>query len=390
MFACGSDSSDSTECGLGTILVDGTCVLENEIECGTGTVLQDGSCVPENILECGEGTVLQDGLCVPAETITCGQGTVLQDGICVPEGSSQLDCGPGTIVVEDQCVAADLQYVHLPFLENETVVISQGYYGYTSHSGESRYAVDFEVPEGTIVTAARSGIVLAIYEESDTGCGNDLCADLANFVLIDHGDGTIGKYFHLQQNGALVDPGDVVCQGQQIALSGNTGFSTGPHLHFSVVNFNRSSLPLYVYEFGDLTEGVPFGGHSVTSANIEPDVCQESIDFSACLADTFLHYGIELDSATPCSLAVIDQAYDVSGRVYSDSNKLIIGTLGFSESNWSLSCVSAEADGTFQFSFNYASNRFNPGDLVYFILMAADDQCHSVQGWSTSVPIILQ
>ena len=62
---------------------------------------------------------------------------------------------------------------------------------------------------------------------------------LANFVLIGHDDGSQPNYAHLQQNGVLVEVGDWVSLGQQIGLSGNTGFSTGPHLHF-VINQQKS------------------------------------------------------------------------------------------------------------------------------------------------------
>jgi hypothetical protein len=55
-----------------------------------------------------------------------------------------------------------------------------------------------------------------------------------NYVLIQHEDGTVAHYCHLQKGGCLVKPGQKVATGDAIAHSGNTGFSTGPHLHFCV------------------------------------------------------------------------------------------------------------------------------------------------------------
>jgi murein DD-endopeptidase MepM/ murein hydrolase activator NlpD len=61
---------------------------------------------------------------------------------------------------------------------------------------------------------------------------------LAWLVLL-HDDGTTGEYFHLERGSALVRPGDRVECGQQLARSGNTGFSAVAHLHFGVYRTER-------------------------------------------------------------------------------------------------------------------------------------------------------
>lgn len=58
----------------------------------------------------------------------------------------------------------------------------------------------------------------------------------ANFVCVQHSDGTYARYFHLSRNGVRVKKGDRVAAGDILGLSGNTGFSSAPHLHFDVVD----------------------------------------------------------------------------------------------------------------------------------------------------------
>ncbi|HLK58385.1 MAG TPA: M23 family metallopeptidase, partial [Chthonomonadaceae bacterium] len=69
-----------------------------------------------------------------------------------------------------------------------------------------------------------------------------------NYVVVKHEDGTFAEYLHLKKDGVLVHLGDRVTPDQPIALSGNSGYSTEPHLHvsvFSVVDgYMRKSLPL--------------------------------------------------------------------------------------------------------------------------------------------------
>lgn len=100
------------------------------------------------------------------------------------------------------------------------------------HDGfNETFAYDFEMPIGSTVVAARGGTVLAVIEQF--GDDQHGLAE-ANVVAIDHGDRTYAKYGHLTRNGVLVEVGDEVEAGQPIALSGNSGMSRGPHLHFSV------------------------------------------------------------------------------------------------------------------------------------------------------------
>lgn len=120
----------------------------------------------------------------------------------------------------------------LPFEAGNTFTLTQGYNGKATHQGIN--ALDFTMPEGETVVAARGGVVVKIKEDSNRGCPSSWCLNQGNFVRILHDDGTMAEYYHLQKNGATVEVGDVIKQGQPIGKSGSTGFASGPHLHFIV------------------------------------------------------------------------------------------------------------------------------------------------------------
>lgn len=132
----------------------------------------------------------------------------------------------------------DVDYL-LP-LQQARFRIDQGYGGHFSHrDAQNRYAVDFAADIGTPVLAARDGVVMQVESDFDkAGLNLERYGGRANFVRILHDDGTMTLYAHLKAEGALVRVGQRVRAGQQIGLSGNTGFTTGPHLHF-VVQVNR-------------------------------------------------------------------------------------------------------------------------------------------------------
>jgi murein DD-endopeptidase MepM/ murein hydrolase activator NlpD len=136
----------------------------------------------------------------------------------------------------------------LPYASGKSYRVLQGYGSRFSHTGLEAYAVDFDMPEGTPVHAARGGVVARVEESHSVGCWEDGCGRHANFIVILHSDGTTGEYYHLQEDGALVDVGDRVVRGQKIGLSGNTGHTTMPHLHFAVYRAtewgNTQSIPV--------------------------------------------------------------------------------------------------------------------------------------------------
>lgn len=124
---------------------------------------------------------------------------------------------------------ADYKY-DLPFQKGKSFTMHQGYNGIFSHQNEN--SLDFTMPEGTEIVAAREGKIIQTVQNNNRGCPNSSCANLANYITILHSDGTMAQYLHLKQNGVKVKVGDEVKKGDVIGLSGNTGWSNGPHLHF--------------------------------------------------------------------------------------------------------------------------------------------------------------
>ena len=120
----------------------------------------------------------------------------------------------------------------LPFQKGNSFSIFQGYNGSFSHQNEN--SLDFTMPIGTSILAAREGIVVKVVENNNQNCADRSCAAFNNYILLYHNDGTFSRYVHLKQNGAVVEEGDIVKENDLIGYSGNVGWSNGPHLHFMV------------------------------------------------------------------------------------------------------------------------------------------------------------
>ena len=135
-----------------------------------------------------------------------------------------------------------------PFAAGVSLKIAQSFKGKYSHTEPwSEYAVDIAMPEGTPIYAARSGIIMDIAMDFFTG-GSDInkYGERANLVRILHDDGTMAVYAHLKLESVRFGLGMRVDEGTFIAESGNTGFSTGPHLHFVIqknIGMNVISIP---------------------------------------------------------------------------------------------------------------------------------------------------
>jgi murein DD-endopeptidase MepM/ murein hydrolase activator NlpD len=135
-------------------------------------------------------------------------------------------------------------YVYtLPYKSGYAYRIGQGFNGPFSHQGKN--ALDFGLPEGATICAARGGTVIEVIQHNTEGGISDEMRPKANRILILHDDGSIGRYAHLTHNGARVKVGQKVQAGDEIGLAGSTGFAQGPHLHFEI---DRPPLSGNTYE----------------------------------------------------------------------------------------------------------------------------------------------
>ncbi|MBV9120585.1 MAG: M23 family metallopeptidase, partial [Chloroflexi bacterium] len=169
--------------------------------------------------------------------------------------------------------AAALPTYWLPYPGGFVWQCVQGNNSGGSHSGRAAFAWDFRMPEGSPIMVSRDGVVSMLKQDSNQSCPQNIyaCPDWNNYIVIDHGDGSSAAYLHGFQNGARVRLGQRVKQGDIIGISGTTGQSAGPHLHFQV---QHSDPTLYVAQsfpvgFAEVSEngGVPVRRNSYASAN---------------------------------------------------------------------------------------------------------------------------
>ena len=143
-----------------------------------------------------------------------------------------------TRLLQKGIIKDDTSYVYaLPYEYNTSHLLIQGYFSRLSH--KERVALDFKMKRGTKICAARDGIVVRVKEDGDKGGWNRKYRPYGNVIVIQHANGSRAGYWHLQYNGALVNIGDTVRKGQVIGLSGKTGYTFLPHLHFIAWTFNK-------------------------------------------------------------------------------------------------------------------------------------------------------
>jgi hypothetical protein len=181
---------------------------------------------------------------------------------------------------------ADTAY-YLPWACNQTETVTQGNHGDIcgsyggDHTGAQAYAWDFGLPRHSGLKATRGGTITLVANVTGPGgacydgcpqafgssdfwaCCNG-CINTSNHVNIDHGDGAVSTYWHMDV--VTVSLGQHVNRGDLIGYSGTSGCSSGPHLHFQTMGHCPSSycasIPISFAE-----AGVPGCGARVTSRN---------------------------------------------------------------------------------------------------------------------------
>jgi hypothetical protein len=173
---------------------------------------------------------------LPARATVPAQGTALVSvlGTIDPGRGGNFELRMDSLPGDPNARPKDVEYL-LPLRQHE-LHVEQGYGGSFSHQDpQNRYAVDFGAEIGTPILAARDGLVMQVESDFDqAGLNLEKFGGRANFIRILHDDGSMALYAHLKSGGVLARVGQRVRAGQQIGLSGNTGFTSGPHLHFAV------------------------------------------------------------------------------------------------------------------------------------------------------------
>ena len=226
--------------------------------------------------------------------------------------------------------------------------------------------------------------MLRVREDSDEGCGDPSCSNLANYITIDHGDGTVGLYLHLQYLGAHVEVGDEVVGGDVIGLSGNTGWSTGPHLHLEFRDLYRQSVPIRFEDLRDVSDGSAFNGVEFQVLE-QQDVPQGPFEFSSCPPDAYGWMGVTLDEGFPCTLVEADKVYTLSGIEHGDDGEAKAGT--WSSDGWSSGCTDSDADGRFAIDMQWPAEAH--GAYSYLMVGASKGNCRFPQSWSDSIQVIV-
>lgn len=218
--------------------------------------------------------------------------------------------GPSTYAESSTHTQPAALRVKLPFKSGSRYQVIQGNHGEFTHTGFNEHAWDFGMPENTEVCAAASGRVVRVKQDGTSGGASSEFFSQGNTIIIDHGRGYFSQYLHLAPRSALVSEGDLVAGGDVIARSGNTGFSTMPHLHFQVQDATGRSLPI-VFE----DAGKPETDAYVTSGNDGSATTQYAGE-SHLPIDVFQKNSITLLTRNlPGHLYRRSQTYPVKGRI---------------------------------------------------------------------------
>jgi murein DD-endopeptidase MepM/ murein hydrolase activator NlpD len=133
----------------------------------------------------------------------------------------------------------------LPWALGTRVLLVQGWQSNMSHKGE--LSQDFKMKLNTPIYAARGGIVVQVKSDGkEAGLKTEYLSEGNNIVIM-HSDSTFAGYWHLSYGGVYVKKGDTIKRGRRIGLSGHTGFSAFPHLHFMVFRYvkgEKRTIPI--------------------------------------------------------------------------------------------------------------------------------------------------
>jgi hypothetical protein len=197
--------------------------------------------------------------------------------------------------------------------DNPTSIIKPGSPDYWiiqqfgNYQPDGHTGTDYPCPVGTSVRAVTDGTVVHVGYYAGTYADNPywISPGFAGFCyVVDHGS-FIGIYGHCQDGGARVHEGQQVIEGQVLGLSGNTGASTGPHLHFEVL---PDGYVLNSYMYGRIDPARIFGSAAISpQGTITPTESEEDDDMAWSFEDKVWMQG-ELERRRLASMAETKQA----------------------------------------------------------------------------------
>lgn len=225
-------------------------------------------------------SVLIFSLAIPG----CGGGDGGSD-TQISQGTPIQNATVRSCFIEDYSDPATSEYI-LPYQVGMTFLVSQGNCGrFSTHRpvcrvrggicGDLRYAYDFQMPVGIVLLASRSGEVVTVTDNFPT---NGL---ISNIIVIKHSDDTLGRYLHLAENSSMVAVGDLIPQGDPIAMSGDSG-PTGnmPHLHFDVLESENNTCSIDAsIESGCVSIPITFRNAQPLDAPLIEDTVYEALPF---------------------------------------------------------------------------------------------------------------
>jgi len=227
------------------------------------------------------------------------------------------------------------QYLESPFGVTNWLPYVTSYYGYRVHptTGAKNYhkGVDIGMPEGTEILAGQTGTVTFAGDSGDYGL----------VVVLDDGNGLVSKYAHCSV--LLVSAGQTVQAGEVIAKVGNTGNSTGPHLHLEVIKDGQYLNPLYFVVTND------YGTSPEYSTN--PGAAMGDGSYAALIAEAekYLGYPYVWGGSSPST------SFDCSGYICWILNQSGVASVG-----------RTTAQGLYNLCTPVSASEAQPGDLIFF------------------------
>jgi len=273
--------------------------------------------------------------------------------------SSSSACRGRTNGIKDS--SSTLTNLKLPFPNGKSHRVGQTWSGTFSHhfvGGE--HSLDFGMEDGSDnISAVGPGKVMAVKEDSNITCSSN-CND-GNYVLVDHGSNFYARYVHFCQNCVAVNVGDNITAGNyNLGYAGNTGWSTSPHLHFEMRDFEENCTVKYNLEgaSGELTVGQTY-----TSTN-NASYSWDDSNLSKYTGNVFSKSGINLTSNIPWYNKIGDNI-TITGSITDGKSDVTVFLLPETGGNTQVSdSVKTVSASNTSFNFTYTIPNITAGSYL--------------------------